>query len=118
MKKSEKKEQAKVSVKYLGKKPSMPIYFPIGVKSNAGVEETKTVSKGGSIELSEDDAHALVAIDPVNFALEDGSAPKFKKSEIIPGARDPEEGESVRRSGEPTVAVPSGVEQYTPKPRK
>lgn len=110
----------KVAVRYKGKKPSMPINFPIGAKNLSEFTRTTTVSAGGSVELSEEDAHRLVALDPHNFELPEGVECKYTKKQVL-GMRksDDDDGEAAD-AGEDGggVEVPEGVTEYTPESPK
>lgn len=77
-----------VEVKYLGSKAKMPVSFPIGAKSLGAIRETKFVGKGESIEMSEEDADKLVALDPAHFERADGKEPSVSKEEVIAEANE------------------------------
>jgi hypothetical protein len=70
-------KQTLVKVFYKGKKASMPINFPIGIKSQGGITKTEHVSAGNSVEMGEDDAHKLIALDSHNFEIEGVEKSKY-----------------------------------------
>ncbi len=54
-----------MKLRYLGKKKSYPVVFPIGCKNTSAVERVLMVS--GEFDLGESDADKLLKLDPVNF---------------------------------------------------
>lgn len=106
---------SKLHVRYKGPKASVPVHFPIGAKSLGAIHTTQSFASGSPVEMNEDDAHKLVAIDPVNFefAQKEGEEPivcRYSKEDVIPSARRRPAGEA-----EPKMALPDGVRAYTPK---
>lgn len=118
-KKEQEKPQGskKLGVTYKGRKTQITIQFPIGVKTLGGVRGTMVLGAGETVELDEDDAHKLAAIDS-NFVLPDGVECKYKKGDVIRGYRAPDkDGRMNSKERAPKLDVPDGVEEYEPKKR-
>jgi hypothetical protein len=79
------------TIKYKGHKPAMPVLFPIGARTMSAIKETKKADP--FLEMSDEDAHALVKLDPANFEIvvEEKETPKKESAkEVAPKEEVPE----------------------------
>src|SRR5688572_1350521 len=64
-----------MKIHYKGHKAKMPVYFPIGVQSRSAIEKTQWCDPW--TDMKDEDAAALVKLDPRNFETEE----QFKEKE-------------------------------------